>query len=80
MWILGNEGRVVCRQKSTRVDWLSSVGMETGGAERPEDNQRDALIIGSEVGERRRASEEGEEASRKDSGVQRVAGQRAGEE
>lgn len=53
--------------------------METGGAERPEDNQRDALIIGSEVGERRRASEE-DEAGRKDSGVQRVAGQRAGEE
>ena len=42
-----NEGRVVCRQKSTRVGGLETVGMETAGAGRPgEDNQRNAWIIG----------------------------------
>lgn len=47
MGILENEGRVVCRQKSTRVEGLETVGMETAGAERPgEDNQRDASIVG----------------------------------
>ena len=47
VWILENEGRVVCRQKSTRVGGLETVGMETAGAGRPgEDNQRNAWIIG----------------------------------